>query len=130
MKNYCFRFALCLLLAIQVTPAQAQGVEMSITKTIDILAGRPRPLLGQTNYQLQTAFNTSDGGYLSLAPDSAGATLLSRFTPDGALLRSRGAGLHDRRSRTHRPRRPRPMNEPFLESVRQSFALKDRYSTQ
>ena len=88
MKNYCFRFALCLLLAIQVTPAQAQGVEMSITKTIDILAGRPRPLLGQTNYQLQTAFNTSDGGYLSLAPDSAGATLLSRFTPDGALLRS------------------------------------------
>ena len=90
MKNCCFRFVLCLLLAIQVAPAQAQGVEMSITKTIDILAGRPRPLAGQTNYQVQTVFNTSDGGYLELAQllDPPNPYLVARFAADGTVIRS------------------------------------------
>lgn len=90
MKNYCLRFALYLLFAVQVAPTQAQGVEMSITKTIDILAGRPRPLAGQTNYQVQTTFNTTDGGSLTLAQlsDPPNPYLVARFAADGTVIKS------------------------------------------
>jgi hypothetical protein len=91
MRKSCCRLAL--RLALGVFAAEVQGVELSIVKTIDILAGQPRPLAGQTSAWVQAAFNTRDGGVLELSlaserPAGAWATpyLLSRFAADGALL--------------------------------------------
>lgn len=90
MRKLLCQLALCVVLA---GVASAQRVELSIVKAIDILAGRPRPLSGQTNAQVMAAFNTRDGGCLELAlagERPAGAWtapfLLCRFAADGSSV--------------------------------------------